>query len=274
MKITSIEQLQEIMDESDIDQMFYDYVDNFCNTKLQNELNKLGLIPEADFNDTLPYKQGLIHCNPDEWNFFNNYLKDNYEYAIPNNEFVNYMIELTNYDEYEIDGPYYKILGILQNHNKKLDKGTYRKVKSYKELHDIDDKINDEYITEYMDRHQNVREIPVLYINGHVIIGYPGDIHDDLLEDYSYHMNESKYKNKNIVDLTNFKYDRLEWSDLNKLKIPTARAMIVDDVGVILILFGGCLSKQAAEAIKEKCHCKVYYQKPFSLRLLRKANFD
>lgn len=255
----------------DINDMFYDYINDFINSsKLINELQKFNKINEEDFSNAFPYKNNLIHCNTNEYQYFDNYLQNiNYKYNIPNHEFQKYMLSIANDIDYMINGPGYDILDVFEKYLRQINQKQYTQVNSFAELFKKDDKIDDEYeIASSMNRHNNIVEIPILYINGNVLDGPPNDIHDTLLQKYSLGENYSN----NIKDLSNISLKRLDWDDLNKLQIPAARAMLVDNVIEIIMLYGNCSVQEATNALFQKYKRKVYFLKPLSSRLIRKAN--
>lgn len=277
--ISSIEQLTPLLDTYEIHDIFLTYVDDFVNKKLAGELLTHGNINELDASDTLGhgnrylYDHNLIHCSTaDEYQFMSELITDaiddgkEYKYTVSNSEFVRYMIDLSQsaeYDEWEIDS---NINDLLRNNlsNKEEELPI---INTYAELNDKNDTVNDKYKANCW-RHDNDDEIPVLYINGNILYGTPGDIHDSLLEEYGI----GKQYDNNIVDLSDYKYTKLDWYDLDNLRIPTARGILFNNVIILLAVYGGYNAKTIAQMISKLVpDKKVYYHLPVSYHLMRLA---
>lgn len=277
--ISSIEQLTPLLDTYEIHDIFLTYVDDFVNKKLAGELLTHGNINELDASDTLGhgnqylYDHNLIHCSTaDDYQLMSELITDaiddgkEYKYTVPNSEFVRYMIDLSQsaeYDEWEIDS---NINDLLRNNlsNKEEELPI---INTYAELNDKNDTVNDKYKTNCW-RHDNNDEIPILYINGNVLYGTPGDIHDSLLEEYGI----GKQYDNNIVDLSDYKYTKLDWYDLDNLRIPTARGILFNNVIILLAVYGGYNAKTIAQMINKAApDKKIYYHLPVSYHLMRLA---
>lgn len=279
VNISSIEQLTPLLNTYKIHDIFLTYVDDFVNNKLAGELAVHGTVDELDASDTLGhgskylYDHNLIHCSTaDEYQSMSELITDaiddgkEYKYTVPNSEFVRFMIDLSQsaeYDEWEIDS---NINDLLRNNlsNKEEELPV---IDAYAELNDKNDQINDKYKTNCW-RHDNDDEIPVLYINGHILYGTPGDIHESLLDEYG----TGEQYDSNIVDLSDYKYNRLEWYELDNLHIPAARGILFNKVIILLTVHGGYNAKTIAQMISKLApDKKVYYHLPVSYHLMRLA---
>ena len=276
--LTSFNQLKEIFKYERIIEMLCEYIDWFINNKLASELQNINF-DEIDISNEFGYNgnryvytHDLIHCNTSEYakmteiiNDFNEEYIGNdekYIYEIPNSEFISFVPNevMTNiiYDEYEINYNINKLFKekVIKNDNPVID--------SYSKLNEINDNIGDEYKSQCF-RHDNNDEIPILYINGNILTGLAGDIHQSLIEEYG---DGSNYPNK----IVKFNQSYLEWDDLDTLKIPAARAIQFNNVVIVLYCYGGYNAKEIIMKMGSLMpNKKIYYHLPISNTLKRLA---
>ena len=276
--LTSFNQLKEIFKYERIIEMLCEYIDWFINNKLASELqninfDEIDISNEFEYNgNRYVYTHDLIHCNTSEYakmteiiNDFNEEYIGNdekYIYEIPNSEFISFVPNevMTNiiYDEYEINYNINKLFKekVIKNDNPVID--------SYSKLNEINDNIGDEYKSQCF-RHDNNDEIPILYINGNILTGLAGDIHQSLIEEYG---DGSNYPNK----IVKFNQSYLEWDDLDTLKIPAARAIQFNNVVIVLYCYGGYNAKEIVMKMGSLMpNKKIYYHLPISNTLKRLA---
>ena len=90
-KFTSMKQLIKELNPESINILFQNYIKYYINNGfLLKEIQNKTLIAKSVY---LKY----IHCNENEYGIMNKFLQEfgHYEYAIPNNEFISYIINST-----------------------------------------------------------------------------------------------------------------------------------------------------------------------------------
>lgn len=90
-KFTSMQQLIKELNPESINILFHNYIEYYINNGfLLKEIQNKALIAKSAYLKN-------IHCNENEYGIMNKFLQefDHYEYAIPNNEFISYIINST-----------------------------------------------------------------------------------------------------------------------------------------------------------------------------------
>ena len=262
MKITSINDLIEKIGYDEIDILFCDYIEYYINSgKLKLEItNKYNndFIPAFIYdNPGNVYKNGFIHCSPNEYFIMNKYLQQNYpnyEYNIDNKDFIKYMINSTSYPTYWDTFPGEKIYNIFIQHNEKLNinKKDYPFINNIFELADINDNIGDKY--KLNNSLKTERAKTVLYINGTVLCD--DCIHEELLS--TYNKNYKKYEKEWIINLNNIEMP-ITFGDITELDIPCARLILYShNICELLVIYAGDINVICQEVSKKLNNCKVY----------------
>lgn len=233
-KITSINQLIKELGYESIDKLFCNYIEHYINNgfllkEIQNKHNNKLIAAIRYFNPCNIYKYKYIHCNENEYGTMTKFLQEfgDYEYAVPNKEFISYMIDSAGVGAYWDNFPGDDIINVFKSFNKNIK-------------------------SKNLSNSQR-KGATVLYINGSVLADQI--IHEELLAIYN---NDYKnYEKEWIVNLNDVKMP-LSWSSCTELGIPCARLFLNNsNICELLVLYAGDLY-EISRAVAKKLNCKVY----------------
>lgn len=260
-KITSMNQLIKELDYETIDIVFCNYIEYYINNgfllkEIQNKHNN-ELVPNIIYaNPGNAYKYNYIHCNVNEYETMTKFLQEfgDYEYAVPNKEFISYMIDSAGLGAYWDYFPGDDIIDVFKSFNKSIqDKNpiSYKTILSLDELSALNDEINDKIRIKDLSTRQE--GTTVLYINGSILADKI--IHEELLTIYN--EDYKNYEKEWIVNLNEVEMP-LSWSSCTELNIPCARLFLNDsNICELLVLYAGDLY-DISHAVAKKFNCKVY----------------
>ena len=237
-KVTSLKELLTQANLPTICKVFCQYANQYT--------DKITNVSSVESDDT-PYKQGLINCKEVDYATMSQLFQNegiDIEYAIDNNEFLQFMIKMSNMDMYDDS--------ITQKLRDKVKSETdYVTIDNKEELADIQDNVNDKYRVENKKFYKNTA---VLYINGEVLTG--DTMHINLLMKYL--DNYSKYTH--IKDLSKIKNKIKDWDDLEYYHIPAIRLYKYDfgNICEYLSSYGINNLDSHIKTVAKKLHCKIY----------------
>ena len=240
MKIRSIQELLKEVGIQAVCKVFCEYAYQY--------IDKVNLNGIDSIEDDTPYRKKLIQCIENDYSIMNKLFElenFNIEYAINNNEFLQFMIRLSNTDAYDTE-----ITDKLRS-KLSINNNDYKTLNDKSELANINDNVNDKFRILNKKFYDN---IAVLYINGEVLTG--DTLHINLLMEYL--DNYSNYKH--LKDISKIKDKIYDWNDLDNYDIPAIRLYKYNfgNVCEYLSSYGINDISPYIKQVADKLNCKVY----------------